>query len=338
MSEHAAPHTVVSDRARLVDDEHVRRVVRKMLNGLVVPLLGVGVNIPGRPPNFEYRGPDDGHLPSGPELAEFLANHFEYPGLAAKERKDLVRVSQFLDIMEGSGELYQALHQVFDARYSPGPVHRFLARFQQILRQSGKPHQVILTTNYDDALERAFRDIGEEYDLVTYACAYPAEHRGRFVHHAPGASETVPIERPNEYKGLDPRRRAVILKMHGAVVRDAGFERDNYVITEDHYIDYLAHTDITNLLPHPIPQQLRNSHFLFLGYAMRDWNLRVILRRIWGTQALDFPSWSIQVKPEPLETKFWEDRGVAVYDIDVADYVERLRVGIVNRCGIPFVQ
>jgi SIR2-like domain len=334
--EHAATSTLVSERARRVDEEHVKRVVRKMLNGLVVPLLGVGVNIPGRPANFRYTGPEAGHLPSGPELASFLANHFEYPRLAGE--RDLVRVSQFLDVMEGSGELYQALHQVFDAGYSPGPVHRFLARLQQILRECGKPRQVILTTNYDDALERAFRDIGEEYDLVTYACAYPAEHRGRFVHRAPGASEPVPIERPNEYEGLDPWRRAVILKMHGAVVRDEGFERDNYVITEDDYIDYLAHTDITNLLPHPIPQQLRNSHFLFLGYAMRDWSLRVILRRIWGTQGLDFPSWSIQVSPDELETKFWEDQGVAIYDVDVADYVEKLRVGVVNRCGIPFVQ
>ncbi len=28
-----------------------------------------------------------------------------------------------------------------------------------------------------------------------------------------------------------------------------------------------------------------SSHFLFLGYSMRDWNLRVILRRIWGAAA-----------------------------------------------------
>jgi len=239
--------------------------------------------------------------------------------------------------MEGSGELYHALHQVFDSKYSFGPVHEFLARLQLILAHRKKPRQVILTTNYDDALETAFQAQGVDYDLVTYVCAYPTEYRGGFVHHAPGASEAVPIEKPNEYTGLDPRRRAVILKMHGAVVRGKTFERDNYVITEDHYIDYLAHTDITNLLPQPIPQLLRNSHFLFLGYAMRDWNLRVILRRIWGTQALDFPSWSIQMTPDELETKFWEDRRVAVYDVDVAKYVERLRVELVNR-GIPFAQ
>ena len=126
--------------------------------------------------------------------------------------------------------------------------------------------------------------------------------------------------------------------MHGAVKRGGRFDEDNYVITEDHYIDYLAQTDITQLLPAPIPRKLRNSHFLFLGYGMADWNLRVILRRIWGTQGLDFPSWSIQRHPDPLETRFWDDRGVDVFDLDVAEYVKRLRIEIVNRRGLPLPQ
>ena len=336
MSERAAIR--IPSGAVQVDDDHVKRVVRKMLNGLVVPLLGAGVNMPGRPKDSEYRGPEDPYLPNGPELARYLANNFEYTDLEARRREDLPRISQFLDVMEGSGELYQRLHDVFSASYAPGPVHMFLARLQPILREAGKGAQVILTTNWDDALERAFDETGEEYDLVTYICTHPTEHRGRFAHRAPGQSEFVPIERPNEYSGLDPRKRPVILKMHGAVVRCDTFEQDNYVITEDHYIDYLAHTDITQLLPTPIPQKLRNSHFLFLGYSMADWNLRVILRRIWGMQGLDYPSWSIQYDPDPLETRFWDDRGVTVFDIDVAEYVQRLRLELVNRRGLQLPQ
>jgi SIR2-like protein len=334
MSNRAA--TEMPSGALRVDDDHVKRVVRKMLNGLVVPLLGAGVNMPSRPKGSQYSGPDDSYLPSGPELARYLVANFEYGDLAFRRREDLLRVSQLVEVMEGSGELYQRLHDVFSASYAPGLVHMFLARLQPMLREAGKGSQVILTTNYDDALERAFESVGEDYDLLTYVCTHPAEHRGRFAHRAPGATEFVPIERPNEYADLDPRERPVILKMHGAVVRCDTFEQDNYVITEDHYIDYLAHTDITQLLPTPIPQRLRNSHFLFLGYGMADWNLRVILRRIWGAQGLDYPSWSIQYEPDRLETKSWEDRGVAVFDIDVAKYVEHLRVELVNRLGLRF--
>jgi hypothetical protein len=336
MSEHAA--TTTPSGAQRVDDDHVKRVARKLLSGLVVPLLGAGVNMPGRPADRQYSGPDDTYLPSGAELARYLAASLPDGGPQFRRREeDLLRVSQFLYVMEGSGELYQRLHDVFCASYAPGPVHKFLARLQPKLREAGKGSQVILTTNYDDALERALESIGEEYDLLTYVSANPAEHRGRFAHRAPNSDEFVPIERPNEYEGLDPRKRPVILKMHGAVVRSDTFHQDNYVITEDHYIDYLAHTDITQLLPTPIPRYLRNSHFLFLGYGMRDWNLRVILRRIWGTHALDFPSWSVQYNPAEVETRYWKDRGVAVFDCDAAEYVERLHVELVNQHGLSLI-
>ena len=45
--------------------------------------------------------------------------------------------------------------------------------------------QVILTTNYDDALERAFDAVDEPYDLITYVVASPKEHKGRFMHWPP---------------------------------------------------------------------------------------------------------------------------------------------------------
>src|SRR5438067_440494 len=336
MSSHAATHRVTG--ASPVDQEHVRRVVRKMLGGIVVPLLGAGVNLAGRPePQTSYNGPEDRYLPSGRELARFLAGAFECPK-ALGRTEDLLRISQYVEVMEGSGELYQRLHEVFSASYDPGPVHTFFARLQATLLEAGRGPQVILTTNYDDALERAFDAVGQEYDLLMYVCTNPTDYRGRFAHRAPGETEDVPILKPNEYVGLDLPRRPVILKMHGAVKRGGRFDEDNYVITEDHYIDYLAQTDITQLLPAPIPRKLRNSHFLFLGYGMADWNLRVILRRIWGTQGLDFPSWSIQRHPDPLETRFWDDRGVDVFDLDVAEYVKRLRIEIVNRRGLPLPQ
>jgi hypothetical protein len=310
-----------------------------MLRGIVVPLLGAGVNMTSRPQpeKSPYTGPEDPYLPSGRELARFLAGAFECPrGLGKTE--DLLRISQYVDVMEGSGELYERLHEVFCATYDPGPVHKFFAQLQRTLREAGKGPQVILTTNYDDALERAFDAAGEEYDLLTYVWTNPAERRGGFAHRPPGDQEFRSIQAPNEYTNLDLMRRPVIVKMHGAVVRCDTYEKDNYVITEDHYIDYLAQTDIMQLLPALISDKLKNRHFLFLGYGMADWNMRVILRRIWGSQALDFPSWSIQRNPDPLETKFWDDRGVEIFNLDLSEYIRRLRVELVNRRGLPLSQ
>ena len=49
--------------------------------------------------------------------------------------------------------------------------------------------------------------------------------------------------------------------------------------------------------------KLRKSHFLFLGYGLRDWNLRVILHRIAGEQRLNYKSWAIQRHPTDARSR-----------------------------------
>ena len=311
----------------------VRAVARKMLKGMVVPLLGAGANVCGRPADFVWQAHDKQHLPTGQELATYLAKEFDAPEELA-ESHDLIRISQFIDSVESSGgELYQTLHDIFDADYEPGPVHLFLARTASLLRERNQL-QVILTTNYDDALERAFERAGEPYDLITYIASSPKEYRGRFMHWAPaepGQSPPQPrvIESANDYR-LGSEKRTVILKLHGAVQRRP-LEKDNYVITEDHYIEYMTHTDITSQLPSLVTDKLRNSSYLFLGYALKDWNLRAILRRIWGEQTNSFGSWAIQKDVDTIECAFWGKRNVEILDLDLEEYFELLGVALEER-------
>jgi hypothetical protein len=225
--------------------------------------------------------------------------------------------------MTGSGPLYEELHRLFDADYQPTSVHTLLATVPAFLRrQASTRYPVIVTTNYDDALERAFTAAGEEFDLVCYIA--DGQHRGKFTHAPPNDTPSL-IERPNEYDAFSLSKRTVILKIHGAINR-LDPDGDSYVITEDHYIDYLTHTDISNLIPVTLAARLRKSHFLFLGYSMADWNLRVILHRIWGEQALTYSSWAIQLHPKPIEEGFWGKRGVEILHVALEDYVEALSV------------
>jgi hypothetical protein len=115
----------------------------------------------------------------------------------------------------------------------------------------------------------------------------------------------------------------VILKIHGTTDR-INTEGDSFVITEDHYIDYLTRTDISNLVPVTLAAKLRRSHFLFLGYSLRDWNLRVILHRIWGAQKLTYKSWAIQLDPEPIDREFWRKRDVDILNVRLEAYVAAL--------------
>ena len=85
---------------------------------------------------------------------------------------------------EGKGPLYYELRKLFDANYPVTPVHGFFAGLPGRSREQGTPkYQVILTTNYDDALERAFDEANEPYDVVWYIA--DGEPRGKFWHRPP---------------------------------------------------------------------------------------------------------------------------------------------------------
>ena len=318
IGERKAPHLTSESL-----DAHYDAIVKTIVEGRVVAFLGEGANLCGRPSDKKWVYHAD-TLPSSSELAEHLARNFEYPPSAPR---DLAHVSQYVSVVNGSGPLYDELHSLLDADYEPTPLHRYFASVPAILRQKGYPprYPLIVTTNYDDALERAFRAVDEPFDLVAYVAE--GEQRGKFLHFSPGGDVCV-IERPNEYRNLSLDQRSVILKIHGAVDR-AGALWDSFVITEDDYINYLTRTDISNLLPVTLAAKLRKSHFLFLGYSLRDWNLRVILHRIWGEQKLTYKSWAILGKMEPMERDFWRKREVDVFNVPLEEYVtglyERLR-------------
>jgi SIR2-like domain len=294
----------------------------------VIPFLGAGANRCDRPPTARWE--KGRYLPDGAELAQLLVEKSGYPDT---QDTNLLRVSQYLDAMLGEGTLYEYLRGVFGGDYPCNSLHRFLARLPPRLRELGVGHQLIITTNYDDAIERAFDEAKESYDLVWYEAKH-GHLWGRFLHRPPDG-KPVAIEKANKYLGLSRDDRTVILKLHGAVHSDPAW--DSYVITEDSYIDYLSQGDISSRIPIRLLDHMRESHFLFLGYSMRDWNLRVILNRIWGSQQLDRKSWAVQREPDTaaakqIEDTLWRDRGdVTPVYAPLKQYVARLRKRTLGR-------
>jgi hypothetical protein len=305
--------------------EHYRDVVRALRQGNVVPVLGAGANLTGRPD--PGAGAWDGHpnLPTGRQLALHLANEFDYDG---DGRDDLLRVSQYVAVRKGIGTLYGVLHDVFDDDYPWTPLHDFLATLPALLAGRGllRTYPLILTTNYDDLLERALKRANQEFDLCVYVADGKQEERGRFLHLDANGNGRM-IEGGEEDLSVNLNDSPVVLKIHGFVKRSAPASADSYVITEDHYLDYLTHIDLTRLLPASIYERLANCHFLFLGYSMRDWNLRAILRRLWTGDSIDYQSWSVQLQPDPLDKQLWAARKVDVIDLPLDTYL----AGLVER-------
>lgn len=290
-----------------------------------MPFLGAGASNSGIP--FSPRAT----LPQGSDLAAYLSQMFLYP----KAGDDLLRVAQYVATMHGYRDLNETLHELFDADFTPTSLHVFLAGLPTLL--SGSPaaerspdftkYQVIVTTNYDDTLERAFRAVDEPYDLITYK-AGDAKRRqpGMFLHWPLGRSpRPVEMDEGGYCHDLALDERTLIMKMHGVVARKGqGPECESFVITEDHYIDYLASAGLSKLVPVQVFDRLVNSRLLFVGYALKDWNLRVILQSIWMERAFDVPAWALQLEPDDFDEEFWRDRGISIFDIPIDTYVEKL--------------
>jgi hypothetical protein len=304
-------------------DDHFGDVAAAILDGDVVPVLGAGVNLCDRAEDEQWE--HGRSLPSGSELADMLAKRFAWD---ATDR-DLVHVSQAAVLRRGADPLFKLLHSVFVGDYEPTSVHRFLAGLPALRERRGldpRP-QLILTTNYDALLERAFTEAGQPFDVLYYLGEGGSRKRpqGKFMHvDAEGRQRTVTT--PNKYVDATIDERTVIMKIHGAAREDPA--EDSWVITEDHYIDYLTRTTLSELIPVKLLETLLNCNFLFMGYGMKDWNVRVMLHRIFTQRRHGhdgWTSWAVQRDSDPIDRALWKKNNVSIQTIPLREYLPRLQ-------------
>jgi len=98
------------------------------------------------------------------------------------------------------------------------------------------------------------------------------------------------------------------------------------VITEDHYIEYLTKAPLDRLLPKRLLEKMRANHrLLFLGYSLRDWNFRVLLRGLKRTPQESYRGWAVFKSADEAEAKFWEKNHVDIVVGDLGEYIHHLR-------------
>lgn len=278
----------------------------RLCQGRVIPFLGAGASLVKREANT------NNYLPTATELARVLADKTEFP--AENDRPlDLATVAQYYSVFGGRAPLHETLHSIFNRDYPLTSLHTFLASIEIPL--------LIITTNYDDLMERALDAASRPYDLVIYQTEVKRGDKLLWRKHG----ETEPKEVISNRVDIDLEKVTVIYKMHGAVDRHAE-DRDHYVITEDDYIDFLTRMMKKKAIPTIFAAPFQKRHFLFLGYGLRDWNLRVVLNQIErdSQRAGNIVSWAIQHKPSLLEQRFWQKRGVEVYDQLLDEFVNEI--------------
>lgn len=285
-------------------------ILDSLHQGLVIPFLGAGASQSRADMGEVSSNNSRFFIPTAFELAKYLANKSEFP---KDEALDLAKVAQYYNLVGGRAPLHRELHNIFNRDFQLAPIHNFLASFDRPL--------LLITTNYDDLIERAFTQQGRKYDVVIHT--NDPKIGDRLLWCASGKDTPTEIS-PNRLD-IDLSETTVIYKMHGAVDRQTP-DRDQYVITEDDYVDFLVRMTRNKAIPAIFAERFQSAHFLFLGYSLRDWNLRIILNRIQNDarRSLDAISWGIQYRPSMMERKFWQKRGVEVYDMLLDEFVSEL--------------
>src|SRR5262249_2567138 len=155
------------------------------------------------------------------------------------------------------------------------------------------PFQLIVTTNYDQLLERALRDSGRDpWVIVQPIEGFKSTDRRKLD------------EKLAEFEG------DVVYKIHGSFSAAPGSPASSpahwIVITEEDYIKFLLTiTRVKEGIPEQIVTKLKLSSLLFLGYSLEDWDFRTLYKGMIETlkERDRWTSFAIQRNPTP----FWVD-------------------------------
>lgn len=286
-------------------------ILEGLMTGQVIPFLGAGASLAGRPTDFTWTHPESRFPPTAAELASYLDRRSGFP---SRSQLELTRVAQYYDVVAGPGGLTEQLEKIFSQPYAPDSIHEYLTEFPRLL---------IVTTNYDCLLETAFDRKEKPYHLVIYQAGNPL----LLVKRADDSN--LHAEDPQTLD-LELGAHPIIFKMHGSSNHQQDPQADKYVISEDNYVEFLARLANQTAIPKIFGEPFRRSHFLFLGYGLRDWNLRVILHQAYLGFGRRHAAWAVQEHAEELEQEFWKRRNLIIYPLTIRDFLAGLTNG---HCG-----
>ncbi len=269
------------DHVEIEITQAVKELVKHVEKGECILFLGAGVHAPP-PEDSCYTYPVQERPLLGGDLAETLAEECGFKEEFPKELPcDLQRVSLCFETTRGLDRkrLVDSLDRHLRVGKKPSPALEMLA---------GLPFRIFVTTNYDQLLETALRRFEKDPSVFVYN---------------PKSDNPTPdmTEDPTEEQPL-------VFKMHGDLKH-----RHSIVITDEDYITFVQRMSDKDTL-HPVPQTVRYRMkrwpTLFVGYSLRDYNLRLLFRTLrWRVDQADFPSsFSVDRNPDPLILKVWQDR------------------------------
>jgi hypothetical protein len=277
---------------------HFDRVVRLIEDGRLIFFLGSAIHYPTRL--------------MAKEFYQELARIFECEALT----EERFAVAQYIADRHGRENLYAEIRKLF-AR-SPlmsRETHELFAAWKTFKTHSGNtlPFPMVITTNYDDILERRLANAGLPYHLLSYQADGP--HRGLFFHRSPDNGLRI-IEQPRNIRQFSDA--FVLVKLNGGLDCQRRI-LESYSTTRLDYWDLAAR--IPGVFPAAIQEKLCANPLLFIGHGLAAPDIESVVR----FAHKDHPgprSWAVVLKKDGLE--YWRQCGVEILDQPVSVYVTEL--------------
>lgn len=264
-----------------INDAEWELLVERIHDGLCIPFLGAGASI-------------GANAPSAATLSEILAAKCHYPG---RDRRDFLKVAQYYRMTtDDDAPRREIVKHLRSPNIRPSPAHEMLAAL---------PFRFIITTNYDNLIERALQNQGKQPRVMVYKVG----GNGVEIAQMPTAQEPI------------------VYKIHGSME-----DLQSMVVTEDDMVNWMAAILTSDpSLPQAIRALFRES-VLFIGYALTDWNIRVLLRAIRGREPAKLCI-SIQKQPEdPVDATLWNQlvahlmkNELRCYSMDASEFIAELK-------------
>ncbi len=291
-------------------DAHFGRVVQLIEDGRLTFFLGSAISEPVKLRAREFYGE--------------LARVFECEAL----KEDHFAVAQYIADRHGRENLYREIRKLFALTpLEPQETHELFAAWGEFKTHTGKgvPFPTIITTNYDDVLERRLEDAGLPYHLLSYQADGP--HRGLFYHRTPDDGLRI-IERPRNIRKLaDAFNAFVIVKLNGGFDRQRRIPESYATARLDYW--YLA-ARIPEVFPAAVQQTLSANPLLFIGCGLSAPDMEALVRfahkehpgpRSWAVTLRNFASDFAR----DSWTEYWRQCGVEIIDEPLQLYVTELR-------------
>lgn len=241
--------------------ESIRRIKEASKNGKLVMFIGAGVSALSGYPNW-------GGLI---EKLDLSSNKKEY-----YSDEEFLTIPQKYYNSRGHKEYYDIIKQTFDIELEPNFIHDEIFRLN--------PTHII-TTNYDNLIEKAITKKGLFYDVIS---------RDRDV--------------------ANTKSKNFIIKMHGEI------KHENIVLKEEDFINY---DNNFKLIETMVKSIIASNLVVFVGYSIKEFNVKKILSWVKELQGDSFQPayWLYTGNTKEKEDKvtkedydYYKGRGINIID------------------------